>query len=249
MGLKDLRERFRHCELIIEVLDARNPEGTKIRKIEHWSGRERLIKVATKVDLADKITIDALKLNPELVLINAKAKNQQIERKKLINAILSKSTIRPLRVFVVGYPNVGKSTVINLLACGKKARTSPIAGTTKNIQWIRIHPEVLLYDTPGVFPSIEKRTSLIKKGAINLENLKNTDYYALRIGVEFLEVPDLKKWLTVYLDVDLSSVETPEALINKIAERRNLLKKKGELNTEEASKILIRAYLQSPKSR
>jgi len=241
-----LKGMLRHCELVIEVLDARDVHGTRLGLLEHWAGGERIIRVANKADLADKETIKALK-KYDYVLLNSKSIYLEKERKKILDAILAKTKIRPLRIVVVGYPNVGKSTIINMLAKRKVARAGPVAGTTKNIQWIRVSPEVLLMDSPGVFPVYEDRVSLLKKGAVNISELDDPDVHAHRIAKSCVEDPGLRKWLSVYFDITLCSDNTPEQVLEKIAKRRNWLLKKGELNVLEASKALLRAYHMAPK--
>ena len=234
---------LRKCEVIIEVLDARDLEGTRVRKLEHWAGRERLIKIANKIDLIGNETLKLID-KKEYLPISSKSDHKNKERKKILNAILAKGKERP-RVVVVGYPNVGKSTIINLLAGREVARATPIAGTTTNIQWIRLPYEILLIDSPGVFPEYEKRTELLRKGAINIDGLENFEFYALKVAQKCITDEKLSKWIEKYFDMKLKS-DKPEELIEEIAKRRKLLLKGGALNINEASKALLRAFSKAP---
>lgn len=240
-----LRAILRKCEIVIEVLDARDLLGTRVRRLEHWAGRERLIKIANKIDLADKSIIDSID-KKEYIVINSKSNYKNKEREKIINKILAMEKERP-RVLVVGYPNVGKSTIINLLAGREVARATPIAGTTTNIQWIRLPHEILLMDTPGVFPEMERRSELLRKGAINVDGLKDFEYYGLKLAKKCLEDKKLLIWVTEYFDIEINSSDDAEKLIEKIALRRGWLLKGGIVNIIEACKALLRAYAEAPK--
>src|SRR3989338_7538324 len=111
---KRIRDRWatfrillRKCEIILEILDARDLEGTRIRQLEHWAGRERLIKIANKIDLLGNESLQSID-RKEYLPISSKSNHKEKERKKIIDAILARGKERP-RVVVVGYPNVGKS--------------------------------------------------------------------------------------------------------------------------------------------
>lgn len=231
--------------MVLEVLDARNVEGTRLPKFELAAGK-RLLRIANKADLASDEIISRLD-NKGFVLMRSKAKNLEKERKKLLKAILRHTEERPLRIVVVGYPNVGKSTIINLLAGRNAVRAGPVAGTTSNVQWIRVSPEILLIDSPGIFPKMENKDSLIKKGAINIGSLENPEGYAFTLASKCIADEVLRKWLSEYFDISISTEDTPEGLLEKIAKRRNWLLKGGKLNTFEASMALLRAFAKAPK--
>lgn len=240
-----IKELMKSCDIILEVLDARNVEGTKLPRLEAIAGK-RILKIANKADLASNEIVSRL-ASKGFVLMRSKAKNLKKEREKLLNAILAQTEQRPLRIFVIGYPNVGKSTIINVLAGRNAARASPIAGTTSNIQWIRVSPEVLLIDSPGVFPIRESHGSLIKKGAMNVTSLKDPELYAIQLADRCITDLVLRDWVSKFFDISINMEDTSEALIEKIAKRRNWLLKGGELNVLEASKALLRAFAKAPK--
>ncbi|MDO8553916.1 MAG: GTPase [Candidatus Micrarchaeota archaeon] len=239
-----LRKLLRKCEIVLEILDARDLDGTRMKRLEHWAGRERLIKIANKCDLLDKSVLDAID-KKEFLRVNSKASNREKERKKILDAILAMKKTEP-RVLVIGYPNVGKSSVINLLAGKEAARAAPIAGTTTNIQWIRLPYDILLMDTPGVFPEREERTELLRKGSINVDRLEDFEFYGLKLAKKCLNDERLSKWLETYFYIKLDR-DTPEELLEKIAKRRGWLLKGGLPNKIEACKALLRGYSEAPK--
>ncbi|HLD59436.1 MAG TPA: GTPase [Candidatus Bilamarchaeaceae archaeon] len=229
-----LREKLKHCEIVIEVLDARYLRETKLPILEYWAGNDRLIRVANKSDLVDRTKID-----PRYLVFSAK-ENPTQSRKRLINAILTKREIRPIRVVVVGYPNVGKSSLINLLAGKKVAKTAMLSGTTKNIQWIRISEEILLMDTPGVFPQSEEEHDLLLKGAINISSVKNTTKLANEIIDGMLKTEEGIKKIEKLFGIQTEKEDRPTEVIEKIAKRRGFLLKEGEFDTETATLTFLR---------
>ena len=237
------RQLLRKCEIIIEVLDARDLEGTRVKTLEHWAGRERLIKIANKTDLLDYNRLHSID-RKEYLPISSKSSHKKKERQKIIDAILAKGREKP-RVLVVGYPNVGKSTIINLLADRHAARATSIAGTTTNVQWIRLSEDILLIDSPGVFPQYEKRTELLRKGALNVDGLKDFEFYGLKVAERCVTDARLSKWVEGYFDIKLEN-DNAEQLIERIAKRRKMLLKGGVLNINEACKLLLRSFSKAP---
>ncbi len=247
-GLYGLKEKFEGCNLIIEVLDARDVEGTRLKAVEKWSGTWRLLKVANKFDLVDEETLKKLK-ESKYVLVNSKALHMEAEKRKFIDEILKKVKQRPIRAIIVGYPNIGKSTIINMLAGRRAARVTPIAGTTKSIQWIRISDELMILDSPGVFPRREDKGSLLEKDAINVENIDRPETYANEIAWKCIKDQVLRKWVSESFDIELGEKDNATKLIEKIARRRNLLIKGGELNIGEASILFLRKYMKEGPKR
>lgn len=186
------------ADVVLYVLDARDPEGTRSREVERMvmaaaSGGKRLVLVLNKIDL---IPSHALKnwlvylrrYFPTLPLrASGSAPNAQTFNhrdltvqstsstlfKSLKSFAASKQLKRAISVGVIGYPNVGKSSVINALLArmgGRGAAACPAgaeAGVTTSIRAVKIDSKLTLLDSPGiVFPSAPNGESESKKNAI-----------------------------------------------------------------------------------
>jgi len=249
LGLRDIRKKYwnitknviQQCSVVLEVLDARDAWGTKNYSVEKWAGRSKLVLVITKSDLIKgekKGEVLERFKGYDIVFFSSKKRQG---KKLLIDMIRRKTKRRPIKVGVVGYPNVGKSSLINQLKGRRSAPVANVPGKTKNIQWLRIAEDIMLMDTPGVIPRGERSQSLLLKAAISPDRLKNPEDNAARIIDEFREKGQLDSLSKLY-DVDLGGAEDSFEAIEKIAERKGLLLKGGELNTFEAAKHVIRDF-------
>lgn len=152
---RELKEKLKVIDIVIELRDARIPQASEHKELEAWANGKPIITVLNKSDLAAP--------SQEYISINSK---NPASLKKLIKEIekysqpildkyKSKGIIgRATRVMVVGYPNVGKSSLINQLAQNKKAKVSDKAGVTRQQQWIDAKSKlsIKLLDTPGIIP-------------------------------------------------------------------------------------------------
>ena len=242
-----LRQIMRECDVIIEIADARDIYNTRLPKVENWAGKERLIIVANKIDLTGERSEEIAERLKERGFFPLNSKSQKhSDREQLIQAILEKRPMRPLRVFVLGYPNVGKSALINMLAQRKAARVAAIAGTTRGIQWVRVHPQIMLLDSAGVFPEKLGKSDLFFRGAVNVDGLEDPEIYSHAAMTELLENEGAKKWLEGNFDIVLEKGDDAEKALEKIARRRNLLLKAGEPNVFEASRLFLRSLITAP---
>jgi len=163
---RQLSELLKLVDVVVVVLDCRIPQATvNPRLVSKIADKPTLI-ILNKSDLGDAIQnkrwVKSLSVaNQRAMLYDAKTgqgKAQLIQQiQALGEATLQKLVAkgrkrRPIRVLVAGMPNVGKSTLINSIVGKKKTKTGHRAGVTKTTQWIRIHPDVELMDSPGVIP-------------------------------------------------------------------------------------------------
>jgi ribosome biogenesis GTPase A len=237
-----LRKLIHEADVIVEVVDSRDVEGTRLRFTEKWIGTARLLIVANKADLLAEGA--KVKTADRLFVVSAKTATPD-DKRELIEAILSRTRERPARALLLGYPNVGKSTLINSLSGRHAARVSPIAGTTKDVQWIRISDELTIVDYRGVFPEKEERDSLVLKGAVNVHG--DEEAYAYVIAAKIIASPVLRKWMEKEYDLKVNDDTTPTGLLELMAERRKWYLKKGELNIAEAARNIVRAIKKAPE--
>lgn len=164
-----IQEIVKWVDLVIEVLDARVPLSTRHPEAEKIFGHRPRLLVLTKEDLADPAECKKFRAQLEaetkwpcqLLSLKLSSGKQRLldaavaATRERQEALVRKGLLpRPMRVCVVGLPNVGKSSLINWLIGSKHAKTGDRPGITKGTQWVRVHPELELLDTPGILPPI-----------------------------------------------------------------------------------------------
>ncbi|MCD6239153.1 MAG: 50S ribosome-binding GTPase [Thermotogae bacterium] len=230
------------ADLIIEVIDSRIPFTGKIcNEVDAFRGKHRCL-VFSKRDLMDTYEIQKWKTfysQKSLKTIFVSLKDN-ISVKRMI-AFLSSPSFRKREsiAVVVGLPNSGKSTFINLM---KKKHSAPVGnrpGITRGIQWLRINESLLLLDTPGIIrPSkIHDTEMTFKLFAVNSIDVKENDLqeYTLRL-VDFMKerYPE-----ALYKRYDMSEKfleeESSLEILKEIGKRRGLLSKKDTVDLHNTS--------------
>lgn len=175
-----ITEHLKAVDLVAELLDARIPQSSANPMIsELTAGKPRVI-ILNKADLADPeatkrwtayyrakglqaIPLDSTKPQSKKVLIRAIHETAQPVIQKWLRRGLRN---RPVRLMILGIPNVGKSTLINRLAGTKATRTANTPGHTRGKQWVRLQDGMDLLDTPGVlWPKFEDQTAAMRLAA------------------------------------------------------------------------------------
>ncbi len=238
-----LKGMIHGADVIVEIVDARDVQGTRLPVAERMAGSRRLLMVANKTDLLPKGS--ALpKLANKGFTISATTANEN-QRQALIRAIMARTAARPVHALLIGYPNVGKSTLVNMLAHRSAAKVSPVAGTTKDIQWVSITPDLIISDYRGLFPKKEAKAELVRKGAMDVRG--DEEVHAHPFAERVLHSRVLRAWLEQKFDVDLKAARSSDDVLIAIASRRRLFIKGGELNLEEAARLLVRAMKDAPE--
>jgi len=232
---KVVNDVIKEADILLEVLDARMVEDSRNKEIEEKvtkSGKP-LVYVINKCDMVEKTQLEKYKreLKP-CVFVSA---TSHLGTNFLRRAIMRYAPKGKFKVGVLGYPNTGKSSLINALKGKGSAPTAPISGYTKGVQLIRVSERMYLLDSPGVFPYKEKdegKHALI--AAKTFSNLKDPEEAVLQMLEQFPKV--FEKHYDVKHDDD------PLVVLEHIAVRLNKLRKGGFPDTNAASRIVLKDW-------
>ena len=234
------------ADIVLEILDSRFIETTRNIEIERKIKDlgKILIYIFNKSDLVDigklKTDQDLGELKPNMFFSSINRKGSATLR-RLIKMQVKKIKKDIVNIGVIGYPNTGKSSMINLLVGRSIAKTSSEAGFTKGIQKIKISDGVYLIDTPGIIPVEEKvhgdRKLLAKHskiGAVTWYKAKDPDVIVFEIMKEYPGV--LESHYGIHAEGDV------ETLIEKLGRRLHYLKKGDEVDEDRTAKHILREW-------
>lgn len=244
---KELKEKIKLIDLIIELRDARIPESSSHKDLYVWASGKTIITVVSKIDLADakKIPEEFIQLNlKENTIPTRLIKKIKDSSKDLIEKYKSKGIKnRPIRIMVVGYPNTGKSTMINRLSKTKKAKVENKAGVTRTQQWIDVKgftknedQTYKLLDTPGIIPNkFYSQDQAIKLALCNCLSDRAFDHIEIaREGIKLIENLYAGKLKNFYgLD--------EEAGLESLARKKSFIKN-NEVDLLRAAELFINDF-------
>jgi len=174
---KALLEQLKKVDVVIEVRDARIPLATHHPRIESWLGSKSRVLVLNRVDMimpevrqawqtwfkarGETVYFTDAKQGKgvQAVLRAAQAAGQNMNARRQQRGMKP----RPVRAVVIGFPNVGKSALINRLLKRKIVTSARRPGVTRQLRWVRISDEIELLDAPGIIPlQIEDQAAALK---------------------------------------------------------------------------------------
>ena len=225
---KKLSEIINRVDLIIEVRDARIPFSTGHRHLNKWMNNKKHLLVINRSDMVSRASINAWTnwfqdkdIDPlwcdskkgigiKEIIKSAIKLRSSIDDRRLSRGM----KIRPIRALTLGFPNVGKSALINRIANKKVVESARKAGVTRNLRWVRFGTGIDLLDSPGVIPpDIEDQ-----KAALHLaicDDIGEAAYDIEIVAKEFIKILlRLNEKNTVNISLDRISKRYGIDLIN-----------------------------------
>jgi nuclear GTP-binding protein len=232
------------ADVLIQVLDSRDPLGTRTKYIERFLKKEKphkqLVFVLNKCDLVPTwVTakwIRALSAEYPTLAFHASI-NNPFGKGSLIQLLRQLSRLhsdkKQISVGFFGYPNVGKSSIINTLRKQKVCRVAPIPGETKCWQYITLFKRIFLIDCPGVvYNSGDSETDTVLKGVVRIENLPDPADHVEAV-LQRCRAEHLAKHYGV------SSWTSHVDFLEQLATKTGKLRKGGEPDIHTAAKIVL----------
>ena len=250
---RQIEADLKQVDAVCEIVDARIPMSSRNPDIDSICGAKPRIIVLNRMDLADPNATARWKTyfkNKGMAVIATDCKTRKgiadftpaarTACAEKLERDAARGMNRPLRVMVVGIPNVGKSTLINQISGRKGAKAENRPGVTRGKQWVTVDAGLQLLDTPGIlWPKFEDPnvgmmlayTGAVKDGIMDIEEL----------ACRLMEL--LHKYYPQTL-LERYKVEAPEGtpgweLIELAGRKRGYLVSGGEVNTERMSKVLL----------
>jgi len=244
-----IQENLKMVDLVVEVIDARIPSSSRNPIIDQLVGDKKRIIILNKSDLADaeenKAWSEFFKQEGNMVLamncMSGQGANQLIRLLEKIRDEKNKDAARkkPLRMMIVGVPNVGKSSLINRLTGKKSAKTGNKPGVTRGKQWLNLGNDMQLLDTPGIlwpkFEDPEVGLNLAFCGAIKDEILDIATLCLELIKVLQVRYPELLMERYKLTELGETALDTMEL----IAKKRGFILSGGRIDYERTGKTVI----------
>ena len=252
-----IEDNLKLVDAVCEILDARIPLASRNPDIDRLAGDKPRLVILNRCDLADpEATAKWRRFYQErgIAVLETDAKSgkgvngfvpavRELLKDKLESYAAKGQVGRPLRVMILGIPNVGKSTLINKVAGRKAAIAGDKPGVTRGRQWISIDAGLDLLDTPGIlWPKFDSQevgellaiTNAIKADVLDRETLSAN--FMLRLREHY---PDaLRERYKIEPDPALNGFE----LLEQAAKKRGFLVSKGEYDIERMANTLLKEY-------
>ena len=265
---KKAAETMGRIDVVVELLDARLPGASSNPLIERLR-RERqrpCLKILNKADLADPEATAAWLRHfggeklVKAVALSCKRPGDVAKVPRLAASLVPHrdSTLKPVRMMVMGAPNVGKSTLINALLKRKAAKTGDEPAVTRQQSRFELDERHELIDTPGLMPpAIAHESDGLMLGASHLIGPESYDDEVVGTFLAQILLERYPGLVRTRYGVEPAGMDG-HRLISTIAKNRGYLRKGGEPHFEKAARALLQDYrsgligrvtLETPESR
>ena len=242
--MKEVFRIMKRSDIIIEVVDARIPLETRSKEIERFvkKNNKKIMIVINKADLVPEgflkeVQRDIKEERIPCVYLSTKSRKGLRKFREKLKEIAKRIKKDKIFACVVGYANVGKSSLINALRGRHVCETAPIPGWTKKPKLIRISRWLYLYDTPGVIPMERSRAEIL--GLIRAEKIKDPISVAKRL-LEIISKDFPEEIKRIYKVETIK--ESGEEILRDISIRMGRLKKGGEPDLETTARKIIKDW-------
>ena len=243
-------------DVVVEITDARVPASSRNPEMKNLVGGKPRMVVLNKCDMADEaltaewseyyrangVKAIAMDCRSGKGLNKLVPTVKEVMKKELEKRAAKGMEGKPIRIMVVGIPNVGKSSFINRVAGGKRTKVEDRPGVTRGKQWVTLEKGIDLLDMPGVlWPKFDDKTvgeHLAFTGAIK-DDILDTELLAMRLA-DLLN----REWHSLLCErYKLTDEETadiePYDLLSLIGAKRGMKVSGGDVNTERAAAMLL----------
>lgn len=239
-------------DIVLEVLDARFIKETRNPELEEQikKQKKKIIYVMNKSDLIDlrkvKNDEEITNLSPKVFVscITRKGGKELRNKIKITSYTITNPMDRALNkvtVGIIGFPNTGKSSVINFLVGKPAAGIGADAGFTKGIQKVNLTSNIVLIDSPGVIPNKQYSSSSLdafskhaKVGARSYSQVSNPEVVVSNLVKEFPEVFDK------FYGIDTKG--DAEILVEELGRKRGFLKKGNEVDEDKTARFILKEW-------
>ena len=249
-----IKESLPLVDIVAQLLDARIPQSSQNPELKSLIGSKPNIILLNKCDIADTVMTNKwieyfASKGITAIPVDCKSSKglnkiipvaREILKDKIAAWERKGMGSRPIRIMVVGIPNVGKSTFINRIAKGNKAKVADKPGVTRGNQWFSMGKGGELLDTPGVLwpkfddPMVGEKLAFT--GAVK-DTIIDTETLACRL-LEYLAA-NYPQGIILRYKLDNISQMNGYGLLQIKAKKRGMLISGGELDTERASVMVL----------
>ena len=243
-------------DAVCEIVDARIPMSSRNPDIDSICSNKPRIIILNRMDLADpeatkKWMAYFRSRGIAAVATDCKTRRGISDFQPAVRSVLKEKLERnaargmnkPLKVMIVGIPNVGKSTLINQISGRKGAKAENRPGVTRGKQWVTVDNGLLLLDTPGIlwpkFEDPEVGMMLAYTGAVK-EDIMDIEELACHLMTRL--VAHYPQTLIDRYGIEIPEDATAYDLLQITGKKRGFLMARGEINTERMARVLLDDY-------